>query len=173
MCQPVFQAFLRPLVYFDIEADGTFLGRIVMELRPDVVPKTAENFRMLCTHEKGFGYMRSTFHRIIPGFMCQGGDITNHDGSGGQSVYGASFDDENFHLKHGDFGALSMANSGPNTNKSQFFIITDAAEWLDGRHVVFGRVVDGFQIVKKMEHLGTPSGEPLMRIVIAGCGQLL
>ncbi|CAN7939697.1 unnamed protein product, partial [Ixodes hexagonus] len=162
-----------PRVYFDIEADRTPLGRIVMQLRPDVVPKTAENFRMLCTHERGFGYLYSRFHRIIPSFMCQGGDITNHDGTGGYSVYGASFDDENFHLRHGDFGALSMASTGRNTNRSQFFITTGESEWLDGRHVVFGRVIDGFEIVRKMEALGTPSGEPLMRIVIAGCGQLL
>lgn len=161
-----------PRCFFDITADGKPLGRIVMELRPDVVPKTAENFRVLCTGEKGFGYKGSIFHRIIPQFMCQGGDFTDHNGSGGKSIYGEKFADENFTLKHTGPGILSMANGGPNTNGSQFFICTAKTPHLDGRHVVFGSVVEGMDVVKKMEALGSPSGKPTAKIVIADCGQL-
>ncbi|CAN8018320.1 hypothetical protein HPB47_028063 [Ixodes persulcatus] len=166
------RAHYRPVVYFDIAADLSLLGRIEMELRPDVVPKTAENFRVLCTGELGFGYLYSVFHRIIPGFMCQGGDFTNQDGTGGRSIYGPTFEDENFQLKHTCLGTLSMVNTGRNTNGSQFFITTNEAEWLDGKNVVFGQVIDGLDIVKKMENLGTPTGRTTMRVSIADCGQL-
>ncbi len=161
-----------PRVFFDMTADDEALGRIVMELRSDVVPKTAENFRALCTGEKGIGYKGSTFHRVIPDFMCQGGDFTNYDGTGGKSIYGRKFDDENFKLKHEGEGILSMANSGPNTNGSQFFICTVQTEWLDNAHVAFGKVVEGMDVVKKVETYGNRKGKTSKLIKIADCGQL-
>merc|ERR1712116_81341 len=140
----------NPKVFFDITVSSANIGRIVMELRADVVPRTAENFRALCTGEKGFGYKGSSFHRVIPQFMCQGGDFTNHNGP----------------------GILSMANAGPNTNGSQFFLCTAKTSWLDGKHVVFGSVVEGMDVVRKIEAVGSSGGKTSKPVTITDCGQL-
>jgi len=167
-------------VFFDITIDGTAAGRIIFTLYNNITPKCAENFLKLCTGEsekltkcgKKLHYKGSGFHRIIPEFMLQGGDFTNFNGTGGESIFGAKFKDENFTAKHTKEGLLSMANAGPNTNGSQFFITTVPCSWLDGKHTVFGEVSEGMDLVKKIEKLGSSSGAPKKQVKIADCGKL-
>ncbi|WP_199809999.1 peptidylprolyl isomerase [Streptomyces sp. NRRL F-5126] len=170
---------MNPRVYFDMTVGDVAAGRITFELFADVVPKTAENFRALCTGERGVGksgkplhFEGSKFHRVIPQFMCQGGDFTRGDGTGGESIYGGKFADENFDLKHDVPGILSMANAGRNTNGSQFFICTVPTPWLDGKHVVFGKVIDNMELVKTIESVGSQNGKTTKDVVISACGQL-
>ena len=170
--KPAAKKRANPRVFIKIRVGSESIGRMVIELFSDVVPRTAENFRCLCTGEKGFGYKGSPFHRIIPQFMCQGGDFTRQNGTGGKSIYGTRFEDENFKLKHTGVGVLSMANSGPNTNSSQFFICCAKTEWLDNKHVVFGHVIEGLDVLKKMEKVGTQSGKTSRPVIIADCGEL-
>lgn len=169
----------NPRVAIDVTIGGQPAGTITIELFADVTPKTADNFRALCTGEKGKGksgkdltFAGSPFHRIIPEFMIQGGDFTNGNGTGGESIYGEKFPDENFKLKHVEAGTLSMANAGPNTNGSQFFITVAPTPWLDGKHVVFGKVVDGMDVVRAMEDQGSRSGQTKTEVTLAACRQL-
>ena len=161
----------NPKVAIDVSIGGEPAGTITVELFSDVVPKTAENFRVLCSGEQSeeLSYAGSPFHRIIPGFMIQGGDFTNGNGTGGKSIYGERFEDENFDLKHTEAGLLSMANAGPNTNGSQFFITVAPTPWLDGKHVVFGKVVDGMEVVETMEEQGSRSGRTKAPVVFERC----
>ena len=170
----------NPKVFFDMTIDGKAAGRIELELFADTCPKTAENFLQLCVGTKSktgtpLAFKGSAFHRVIPGFMCQGGDFTRGDGRGGESIYGGRFDDETFDGKAGKHfgpGCLSMANAGPNTNGSQFFLCTADTPHLDGKHVVFGQVVSGYDVVQKIEAVGSRSGQTSAKVVIADCGKV-
>ncbi len=170
----------NPQVYFDMKIGDKEAGRVVFELFDDTCPKTAKNFLELCVGAKNkagdkIGYKGSVFHRVIPNFMCQGGDFTAGDGTGGESIYGEQFDDETFAGKAGKhFGAgtLSMANAGKNTNGSQFFICTAPTPHLDGKHVVFGQVVKGYDVIQKIEAIGSRSGKTSAKVTIARCGKV-
>jgi len=164
----------NPRVALEVQIGDETVGTVVLELFKDVTPKTAENFRALCTGEQGedMSYAGSPFHRIIPGFMIQGGDFTNGNGTGGKSIYGDRFPDENFELKHTEAGLLSMANAGPNTNGSQFFITVAPTPWLDGKHVVFGKVVEGMDVVKAMEAVGSRGGQTSQPVTLASCKEV-
>jgi len=166
-------------VFLELSIGGEAAGRIECGLYGKQLPRTAENFRALCTGEKGFSsggqplhLLGSCFHRIIPNFMLQGGDFTNGDGTGGESIYGGRFADEDFSIKHTKPGLLSMANSGPDTQGSQFFVTTVETQWLDGKHAVFGEVTDGMEVVRAVEALGSPEGTPSKPVIITACGEL-
>ena len=170
---------VNPKVFFQISIGEKDVGKLVFELRKDIVPQTAENFRQLCigsTKKASTGhplaFKGSKFHRIIPGFMVQGGDFTRGNGTGGESIYGQKFKDENFKLRHTERGQLSMANAGPNTNGSQFFVTSVPCPWLDGKHVVFGKLVEGEDTFKAMEAQGTSNGTPRSKVTITDCGEL-
>ncbi|XP_037683587.1 peptidyl-prolyl cis-trans isomerase A-like [Choloepus didactylus] len=163
---------VNPIVFFNIAINGEPLGHTSFELFADKVPKPAENFRALSTGEKGFGYKGSCFHRIILGFMCQGGNFTHHNGAGGKSIFREKFDDDNFILKLTGPGILYMDNAGLNTNGSQFFICSAKTEWLDSKHVVFGKVKGGMNIVEARERFGSRNGKTSKKITIADCGQV-
>jgi len=173
-------AVINPQVFLDISIDGERLGRFVIELFNDKYPRTCENFRLLCTGEKGIGkkgfplhFKGCTFHRVIRDFMLQGGDFTNHDGTGGESIYGEKFEDEGFDYKHDCKGMLSMANSGPNTNGSQFFITATATPHLDGKHVVFGKVIQGIRLVDILQEVETENDKPIKDVKIEDCGEII
>ncbi|CAG0898341.1 unnamed protein product [Cyprideis torosa] len=176
------QAQLRhpnnPVVFFDISIGSKDVGRIIFELFEDVVPKTTENFRQFCTGEYRkdgvpIGYKNSTFHRVIKDFMIQGGDFVSRDGTGLMSIYGGAFADENFTIKHDSPGLLSMANSGKDSNGCQFFITCAKCDFLDGKHVVFGRVIEGLLIMRKIEAVPTgTNNRPMIEVKITQCGQL-
>ncbi|KAF8908551.1 cyclophilin-like domain-containing protein [Gymnopilus junonius] len=159
-------------VFFDISVGGEAIGRVVVKLYDDVVPLTARNFRELATGQNGYGYKGSKFHRVKPNFMLQGGDFTKGNGTGGRSIYGERFADENFQLKHSKPGILSMANAGRNSNGSQFFITVIPAAWMDGAHVVFGEVIQGLDVVKEALSFGQDSGTPIREVKITSCGTL-
>lgn len=165
--------------FFDVSIDGSPAGRIVMGLYGKIVPITVENFRALCTGEKGVGitgnplhYRGSIFHRVIPNMMMQGGDVSYFDGSGSESIYGTNFDDENFDISHTKRGLLSMASSSPHMNGSQFFVTLEAYPEFDGKHVVFGEVIDGLEVLSRVEAQGTPQGLVKKRVTIDQCGEL-
>lgn len=161
-----------PRCYLDVSVDGKHLGRIVIQLRADVVPKTVENFRALCTGEKGISYKGCKFHQIVPNFIAQTGDLERNDGTGSYSIYGPAFEDENFEVKHNKPGIVSMANSGRDSNGSQFFITLDVAPLLEGVHVAFGNVIEGMEVVRKIGTFGTLNGVPRREVIIEDCGQI-